>query len=166
VTRRKTTEQMRELGRWPAHSPELNLQEHASAWIERKLKTMKPIYERMKLMKVLGQLGEEWDLNCHRNACRSYEDRLWSLIEKEGGQICGRFGLHNAGTFLTSVDVAEDSSDDESDKAGPSCQLFTAAPSTSARRPKATKATKANKSNKSKAKPRSKRKGKGETTGS
>jgi hypothetical protein len=153
VTRRKTTEQMRELGRWPANSPELNLQEHAWAWIERKLNTMKPIYDRTKLMKVVGQLWEEWDLNCHRNACRSYEDRLWSLIEKEGGQICGRVSPHNEGAFPTREDVAGSDSDDESDEAGPSCQLFTSAPSTSARRPKA--------ANKSKAKPRSKGKGKG-----
>ena len=151
VTRRKTTAQMRELGRWPANSPELNLQEHAWSWIERKLNTMNPIYDRSKLMKTVAQLWEEWDLNAHRNACKSYEDRLWNLIEKEGGQICGRMSPHNRGAFPTREDVAD--SDSDSDEAGPSCQLFTSTASTSARKPKATKA-------KSRSKPKGKGKGK------
>jgi hypothetical protein len=37
------------------------------------------------------------------------------LIEKEGGQICGRVSPHNGGAFPTREDVADSDSDSDSD---------------------------------------------------
>ena len=76
-------------------SPDLNLIEHIWGWIERRLGEMEPITDLEELKATVGRLWEEAPIDHHRNACKSYEDRLWNVLDQKGGNICGRVSPHN-----------------------------------------------------------------------
>jgi hypothetical protein len=95
VETRIHNEQMCELGRWPANSPELNAIELVWAWIENTLnREYEPIYNKKKLMKTVQKLWEDYPIKAHQKKCVSFDDMLWKLVTAEGGHICAGVRPH------------------------------------------------------------------------